>query len=133
MKCNVNLDDEGYVLRIKTASDGEYELPDDLDLSCISCYRLVKGSFVADEEKMAQIRLADQAKNEIESLSKKLQETDYIIARTFEEVMALDNPLTFVSDTIKIIVNNSKKCQELLALRKSWRARIEELKEKLNA
>ena len=65
---------------------------------------------------------------EITELQAKLTETDYIVSRAFEEVMSLTNPITWVADVIKIMIKYSAKYREVIANRKSWRERIEELR-----
>ena len=64
---------------------------------------------------------------EISRLKSFLNETDYIVSRCFEEVMALDNRLTFIVDFIAIMVKYTKKYKEVLAERVKARKRIEEL------
>ena len=128
MKANLTLDQNNYILTMKTAIDGEYEVPDDINLDFINCYQLVDGEFVFDETKYEEIKHQDDVNDEIEDLEKKLNETDYIIARWGEELVALDNPLTWITDVIRI--NNKYRQMYLKALldRKIWRARIEELR-----
>ena len=51
-----------------------------------------------------------------------------VIARWGEEIISLDNPLTWISDVIKINLKYMKNYKELLKNRKEWRERIEELR-----
>ena len=44
-----------------------------------------------------------------------------------EEIMALSNPLTFITDILKIFVNYANKYKEQLAQRKNARDEIENL------
>ena len=135
MKYEVLLDYRGYVNIIhQTGTKRDYvELNlDDYDLTDgkIHAYKLGKNCLIFDQNEWERIladrqEKADQA--EVKDLKQKLNDTDYIIARAFEEVLALNNPVTFVADTIKIMVKYSKMYKDTLAERKVWRARIEEL------
>lgn len=126
MRANVLFDDDDYIICFKQASDGDYELPD-MNLGCINCYHLVDGEIVLDQEKADSVLTENNNRNEIQILQKKLNNTDYIVARAFEEVLSLNNPLTFVADIIKIMVKYSAEYKTQLVERKTWRARIEEL------
>ena len=74
-------------------------------------------------------KVADE--KEIADLEQKLNETDYIIARWGEEIVSLDNPITWIADVIKINVKYAKEYKEAFANRKVWRERIEELRRKI--
>ena len=105
---------------------------DDYDLSedRIHAYKVGKNELIFDEEKYQQILQEKQSvadEKEISELKKRLNETDYIMAEAFEEVLTLSNPLTFVSDFIKILVKYSTQYKDTLADRKQWRNRIKEL------
>lgn len=136
MKYNVTLDSRGYVLSIAhtgTIKDYvELNLEDyDLSNNRKRAYRLGKNCLVFDDEEYKRILEAEQDKadqKEINELQQKLNETDYIMARWSEEVLACDNPLTWVADVIKINLAYSKKYAEMLKNRKTWRERIEELR-----
>ena len=127
----VNTDKNGFILSIShTLKDN---IPLDIkkiDMRYMNAYRLVEGQPVLDEEKKAEIVAEEQKEakdTEIESLKKSLAETDYIVSETFENVLALDNPVTFISDFIKILVQFNSKYATVIANRKIWRDRIEEL------
>lgn len=135
MKYDVILDADKYVEIIRhTGTIRDYvELNlNDYDLSDgrIHAYKLGKNCLIWDQNRWDQIladrqAAADQA--EIKDLKQKLNDSDYIIDRTFEDVMALNNPLTFITDIIKIMTDYRKKYAEMLLQRKAWRKRIEEL------
>lgn len=136
MKYNVITDKEGYVISIAhTGTIKDYAELDldkyDLTDGRIRAYRLGKNELIFDSKEWQRIlddrqHKADEA--EIADLEQKLNDTDYIIARWGEELISLENPLTWVADVIKINIKYSKEYKEALANRKKWRERIEELK-----
>lgn len=136
MKYNVTLDSRGYVLSIAhTGTKLDYvDLNlDDYDFANNRkrAYRLGKNCLLFDETEYKRIQEEEQKKadnKEIAELQQKLNETDYIMARWVEELISLDNPLTWVADVIKINLAYSKKYAETLKNRKTWRERIEELR-----
>lgn len=102
----------------------------DLSEDRIYAYKLGKNELIFDEAKYKEICDEKQEKEnqkEISILKAFLNDTDYIIARAYEEVLALKNPLTFVADVIKIQIKYSIKYKEKLAERVKARKRIEEL------
>lgn len=132
MLYTVNLDENNFILSLShTPSDNvELELSE-IDLLHLGAYQLIDGSLILNQEKLAQLVSEEEreAKNEeIFDLQEKLNQTDYIVARAFEEVMSLTNPLTWIADVIKIMIKYSAQYAEQLANRKTWRERIEELK-----
>ena len=131
MRCFIIFDDQNYIMSVKTASDGVYELPDDVDFNYLNCYYLSEDEFLFDEEKKQRIIETDDKKNEIESLQKKLDETDHIFVQYIEDVIALDNPLTWISDVIKLNVSYLKQYKDIIKQRAEWRARIKELENEL--
>ena len=128
--------ENNYVVSYWYTSKGKYEdsILDGVDLNYLNCYKLMDNSLLLDEEKYL---LEKQRKEEEEAIRKReeqinelkmfLNDTDYIVAETFEKVMVLDNPVTFISDFIKIMVQFNSKYADLIANRKIWRDRIEEL------
>ena len=132
MRANLTLDQNNYILTLKQAIDGEYAVPDDIDFDYLNCYQLSGEEFIFDEEKAQKTKDDDSKRNEIEDLKKKLNDSDYIMARYSEEILALDNPLTWISDVIKINIKYRSLYLEALKNRKIWRNRIEELEEELN-
>lgn len=134
MKYTVFTDGRGYVTNItQTGKDyveldlKEYELSD----GKIRAYKLGKNRLIFDENEWKRIQDQRQKKadeKEIAELEQKLNDTDYIIARWGEEIVALENPLTWVADVIKINIKYSQQYKEALKNRKTWRERIEELR-----
>lgn len=128
MKVSVVLDDEKYIISISSNDEGEYEIDDDFDFEYLRCYHLVDDKIVLDEDKKAEQINEEKNAEEIAELQNDLNSTDYIMARCFEEIMALNKPLTFIADMIAILVKYSKQYKDVIQQRKTWRERIEELK-----
>lgn len=132
MLYTVTLDKDNYILSIGNSLNDNVELDlSKIDLRFLNAYQLIDGQAVANEEKMAELVAEEEQKEkneEIEDLEQKLYSTDYIMARMLEEIMALNNPLTFIADMIKIFASYATKYKNTLADRKAWRERIEELK-----
>ena len=131
MLYTVNTDQSNYVLSISHTDQDNTELDlTKLELNYLSAYKLIDNIMVLDNEKKKEIIAQEEqtAKEEnIKELKKYLADTDYITARAFEEVMALNNPLTFVTDMIAILVKYSTQYKDVIAQRKIVRAEIEEL------
>ena len=132
MLYTVTLDKDNYILSIGNSLNDNVELDlSKIDLRFLNAYQLIDGQAVADEEKMAELVAEEEEREkeiEIADLEQKLYSTDYIMARMLEEIMALNNPLTFIADIIKIFASYATKYKDTLANRKKWRERIEELK-----
>lgn len=131
MKAKIEFDENNYIKHFVTDwINGEYEVDDDFDFDYLYCYHLVDGEILLDlDRKQKQIE-EENKQLEIEELEWKLTGTDYICARCFEEILALDNKLTFIADFIAILAKYTKQYKEVLAQRKQWRERIEELQGK---
>ena len=132
MKYTVYLDENNYVSAIANTPNDNIELDlTDIDLPHLSAYQLLDNELVLDEVKLNEL-IAQEHQHEVDEeifdLEQKLNSTDYIMARMLEDIMALDKPLTFIADMIKIFVSYAQKYKTQLANRKSWRERIEELK-----
>lgn len=135
MKYEVILDAHGYVSILRhTGTIKDYvELNlDDYDLSDgrLHAYKLGKNRLIFDESKWEEIQAEKQKKadqKEISRLKAFLNETDYITARCYEEIMALDNPLTYIADVIRIQLKYSKQYASVIRERVWARQRIEEL------
>lgn len=135
MKYYIITDSQGYVLTIQhtnTVKDYIELNLDDYDLSNdrIYAYKLGKNELLFDPKRYEEIQAEKQKalnNKEISELQRKLQETDYIISKWGEEIISLDNALTWVADVIKINIRYIKEYKEVLKNRKKWRERIEEL------
>lgn len=132
----VTLDINGYVSNIfQTGTINDFcELDlDEYDLSGYrkNAYKLGKNKLIFDEERYQQILaekqyIADQ--KEIGVLQQKLNETDYIMAQWVEEIMSLENRLTWIIDAIAVSFKYMGKYRETIQNRKTWRERIRELR-----
>ena len=138
MKYYVVTDAKGYVMMIKHTGTKMDFIELDLEKYDFSedrmyAYKLGKNELIFDDLKYQEIlrekqKVADE--REIEDLEQKLNDTDWIIARWGEEIVSLTNPVTWVADVIKINTKYAKEYKETFANRKTWRARIEELRSK---
>lgn len=135
MKYEVITDPLGYCQIIRhtgTIKDFvELNLDDyNLEDGRLYAYKLGKNRLIWDENKWQNILAQRQEKadqEEVKDLKQKLNDTDYIIARWGEEIVALNNPLTWIADVIKINLKYSQMYAQTIADRKRWRERIEEL------
>lgn len=138
MKYYIKLDKDRYVMSIvHTGTKADFLELDlskyDLSGSRVHAYKLEGKELVFDQNRYDELinrkqRSKDQ--KEIKELKQKLTESDYLVSRTFEQVMELTNPLTWIADVIKITNEFNKKYKETIANRKMWRKRIEELEKK---
>ena len=132
MKYTLNLDEQNYVLSIANTPNDNIELDlTDIDLPHLNAYQLLDNELVLDEVKLNEL-IAQEHQHEVDEeifdLEQKLNSTDYIMARMLEEIMALNSPLTFIADIIKIFKAYATKYKDTLSNRKTWRERIEELR-----
>ena len=135
MKYEVITDAFGYVMTIRhtgtkrdfvTLDLQDYDFSDDR----LFAYKLGKNELIFNEKRYKEIQDAKQKKadqTEIDTLKDLLAQTDYIMAEWGEEIISLDNPLTWVADVIKINLKYIKQYKQVLSNRKTWRARIKEL------
>lgn len=131
MLYTVNTDNSKYVLSLSHTDHDDIELDlSKVDMKYLSAYQLISKELVLDEIKKAELINQEEqtAKAErIAELKKYMSDTDYITARAFEEVMALNNPLTFIADMIAILIKYSTQYKDVIAQRKIVRAEIEDL------
>lgn len=134
MRYQVITDIDGYVMFINhtgTIKDIVELNLEDYDLTKIHAYKLGKDELIFDEKRWEEIQTEEQHKadeHEIAELEEKLNETDYIMAEWAEEVLGCENRLTWIVDVIAINLKYTKKYAQTLKDRKTWRARIQELK-----
>lgn len=129
MTARLVFNEEGYIERFFIDEEG-YTLPEDFDLRYVYCYHLVDGQIVLDENRKATQIEKEIDRIEIEDLKKQLSGTDFIFIQELEEIGALDNPVTFITDLIKILKSYSTTYKDVIANRKVWRERIKELEQK---
>lgn len=128
----VNLDKDKYILSISHTKNDNVEIDLSLlDMRYLNAYKLINSEIIFDEQKKAEMEQAetDRAKEtEIAELERMLKDTDYIFSKELEEITALSNPVTFITDLIKILVAYAKDYKDVIANRKNWRERIKELR-----
>ena len=131
MLYTVNTDKNDFVLSISHTVNDDIDLDiSTIDTNYLNAYQLVSNKLIMNQDRKNEIEEERQNKakqTEIESLKKSLADTDYIVSEAFENVLALDNPVTFISDFIKVMVQFNSKYATVIANRKIWRDRIEEL------
>lgn len=138
MKYEVITDREGYCVIIRHTGTKRDIV--ELDLSQydfsngrMHAYKLGKDELIFDNSKWAYITGIEEKENikkEIELLKQRLAETDYIAAKWLEEIISLNNPLTWIADVIKINIKYSTEYRDAIFRRKAWRKRIQELEGK---
>lgn len=131
MLFTVNTDKNGFVLSISHTVNDDVEIDiETIDSLYLNAYKLIDGVLVLDEERKAELISIEEQKEkeeEIIELKKNLNATDYIVTETFEDIMSLDNSVTFIVDFIRIVKQFSTTYASVLANRKAWRDRIKEL------
>lgn len=131
MLYTVTTDKDGYIVSIANGKNDSVDLDlSMLDLPHINAYKLLDESAVLDAERLAELVEQEERKakdDEIAQLKEMLNQTDYIMAETFESIMALNNPVTFIADFIKVLVDFRQQYADAIENRKLWRQRIKEL------
>lgn len=135
MKYEVITDREGYCVIIRhTGTKLDYVELDlnkyDLTDGRINAYKLGKNELIFDKSKWSSMKARETVtanEQNIATLKERLAETDYIAAKWLEEIIALDNPLTWIRDVISINIKYSKEYRDTIRKRKLWRKRIKEL------
>ena len=135
MKYEVITDLQGYVQVLRHTGTRRDFVELDLDKYDLSedrmyAYKLGRNELIFDEKRYQEILDAKQHKadlKEIADLKEKLNGTDWIMAKWVEEILSLNNPLTWVADVIKINIKYMKEYAVTIEERKAWRKRIEEL------
>ena len=129
MKYTINFNSSGSILSISHTNTDNIDI-DNLDEigEYLTCCTIVGSKLVIDENKKAEYDAAkSKAKKEERKLElhKLLNESDYLVARTFEQVMSCTNPLTFITDVVAIVTNFSAKYGDVIANRQTWRDELE--------
>lgn len=131
MLYTLNIDIDGYIVSVSHTKNDNTELDlDAMDKMHLNAYRLTSDGYVLDEEKLARLIAEEEQRSvdmEIADLRDKLNKTDYIMAETFESIMALNNPVTFIADFIKVLIDFKQQYADAITNRKLWRQRIKEL------
>ena len=128
MLCTLITDKDNYILSIgHTSADKDYDISK-INTEYLEAYKLVNNEIILDETKKEEliIRYAKEKHDaHIEELKQFLKDTDYIMAETFEKVMALNNPVTFITDILKILVEFKTRYAEVITQREEARQEIE--------
>ena len=131
MLYTVNTTPDYYVLSLSHTNFDNVDLDlDKIDMKYLSAYQLINNDLILDEVKKAEMIQQEEetAKaKRIAELKKYMTDTDYITAHTVEDIMSLNNPLTFVTDIIAILVKYATQYKDIIAQRKIVRAELEEL------
>jgi len=131
MLYTANLDENNFVLSLAHTPHDNIDLDlSEVDMEYLNAYQLINNALILNQEKYDEIKAQEQEaakQTEISELKKNLSDTDWIFSKELEEITSLSNPLTFVADVIKILVNYATVYKDTIAQRKVWRARIEEL------
>lgn len=129
MLYTITTDANNYIMSVAHTDHDSVDIDlEKMDLEHLEAYRLVDGAVFLDEaRKEALIIEENQRKHEehIQVLKQFLKDTDYVIAETFEQVLALNNPVTFITDIIKILVQFKSKYAAILEERANAREEIE--------
>ena len=127
MKYELIKNDEGFIVSMIKSNKGIEVDVSKIDLAYLDCYYEKDGKVVLNEERKAQM-IADEEKDvRIHELENMLEESDGIITGMLDDIVELDNPVTFISDFIKVLANYNSKYSALVADRKAWRTELEEL------
>lgn len=124
----VELDKNNYLIGFYQDDEGKYDFdPSKMNLDYKTCYKLVDGEFVFDEEKKQAIDEEVEKAYEISGLKEYLISTSDVANDFVEQLFSLTNPLTFVSDLISLMSTYKNTYKTILAERKKARDRLKEL------
>lgn len=129
MKYSVNLDNNGFVLSIYHTKNDNIEIENLTEIGeYLTCCTIADNKLVIDDTKKAEYD-ASKSKEKTEErkaeLHKLLDDSDYLVDRTFEQVMSCTNPITFIADVIAIVTKFSAKYGDVIANRQTWRDELE--------
>ena len=119
--------DEGFIVSMIKSDKGIEVDVSKMDLAYLDCYYEKDGKVILNEERKAQMVADEEKESRIHELETMLEESDGIITGMLDDIVALDNPVTFISDFIKVLANYNSKYSSLVADRKAWRSELEEL------
>ena len=127
MKYELIKNDEGFIVSMIKSDKGIEVDVSKMDLAYLDAYYEKDGKVVLNEERKAQMVADEEKESRIHELETMLEESDGIITGMLDDIVALDNPVTFISDFIKVLANYNSKYSKLIADRKAWRSELEEL------
>lgn len=132
LKVKIITGEDNYIISAFITSQGNYDLDellkDGFDFNYATCFKMVEGKPVLDEQKKEaeqEQRIHDARVNE---LIGKLEESDIEVTAILDDLTSLNNPVTFVSDLISILASFNSKYAQLVKDRKAWRTELNELK-----
>ena len=129
MKYELIKNDEGFIVSMIKSDKGIEVDISKMDLAYLDCYYEKDGKVVLNEERKAQMKADESRESRIHELEKMLEESDGIVTGMLDNIASLNNPVTFISDFIKVLADYNGKYASLIADRKAWRAELETLKE----
>lgn len=127
MKYYLQLDNDNYILGFEAREDGIEFNPLSVNLAYLDCYKLTDNEVVLDEEKLSLKKAEESRQAELSELKAYLIETSDTANDFVEELLSLDNPVTFITDIIALIKTYKNTYKTILAQRKQARDRIKEL------
>lgn len=104
----------------------EFEITEQF-LNYMNCYKVEDNSVIFDEEKYDLVVAEELKEKELTELKNYILDTSDTANDFVEELLLLDNPLTFVSDFVALIKSYRETYKTILAQRKQARQRIKEL------
>lgn len=118
-----------YVKSLKSNKNGTHMLPTDFDASLTHCYYDNNGTLILDTEKQSDVEQSDADHKTIIVLKKQLADTDYMIIRTFEEVLSGINngTITTFTDMVNVLSPFASDYRDDIIEREDWRDEIESL------
>ena len=129
MKYELLKNDEGFIVSMLKSDKGIEVDISKMDLAYLDCYYEKDGKVVLNEDKLAAVKADESRQFRIHELKKMLEESDGIVTGMLDDIASLNNPVTFISDFIKVLADYNGKYASLIADRKAWRAELETLKE----
>ena len=129
MKYELFKNDEGFIVSMLKSDKGIEVDISKMDLAYLDCYYEKDGKVVLNEDKLAAVKADESRQFRIHELEKMLEESDGIVTGMLDDIASLNNPVTFISDFIKVLADYNGKYASLIADRKAWRAELETLKE----
>ena len=131
MLYTINFDNNNYVLSISHTANDNVEIDNLLEVGeYLTCCKIEGNKLVIYENKKSEHDAAkskhttEERKQELHRL---LDESDYLVDRTFEQVMSCTNPVTFITDVIAIVTKFASKYGDVIANRQTWRDELEKL------
>ena len=127
MLYTISLDENNYIQSIGHTKKDNTELDiEKIDLQYLNAYQLIDGIVVLNEDRKKELIQENEKiakEEEILTLTDHLKQSDEDLLDFVEQLFALKNPLTFISDMFTLMKNYTA----LVAERQSIRKQIKEL------